>query len=1814
MRFWIKAFLILTATATTLWAESPVPERRLSLTRDLDFFGADLKNIFDTTLESCQRICLSDSDCAGFTFNTRSNACFPKREVNETSAFEGAISGRVLATSAQVLAQAEQRQDELEFLTETDFAQAHDLAVQLPNMHVSGEWTVQDHLRAAQARKAAGETRSALAFTGAAINLEDRADLWVEYGRLALQLAGEDSNLRNLMRTRALFASVNGYLRATGKATRAEALLLMSEALETRGRGRDMIAALRLAQATQSRDDTARALDDAIAKYGFRVVETIVDNDSARPRICAVFSEELVQAGRDYTPFVQLPQAGLNVSVEASQLCVEGVEHGVRYRIVLREGLPAASGEALAGSTELNLYVRDRTPSLRFASRAYVLPGTGAAALPIETVNLSKVDLTLRRVSDRNILRAMQDNYFGRPLSYWQEQTFASEIAEEIWAGTGTVGMELNRDMTTRLPMGDVIGALTPGIYALQAAVPGGDSESPTATQWFVLSDLGIATLGGTDGLHVFVRGLGDGAPKEGLEVTLLSRANAVLGTARTDTRGYTVFGPALTRGPGASAPALVTVREGDSDFGFLSLTEPAFDLSDRGVEGRPAAGAIDLFLTTDRGAYRAGETVYATALARDGSASALAGLPLTAVLTRPDGVEYSRMTSAGGRAGGHVFELPILGSAPRGGWKLALYADPQAPALASARFLVEDFLPERIEFEMTLPDTDISLSLLDKPPLRVEARYLFGAPGAGLAVEGDVLIRAADGLAAFPGYVFGRHDAAFEARAAVLPFGQKTDTSGRLTLPVSFPQYNSRLDRPVEARLTLRVSEGSGRPVERELVARLAPDGPMIGVKPLFDGVVPEGGEAAFSVITIGADEKPMAMRVAWTINRIETRYQWYSLYGNWNWEPVTTRSRIASGELDSDGAPITLSAPVDWGRYEIKLERLDGDFTASSTTFSAGWYAPADASATPDTLEVSLDRPAYASGDTAILRLVPRYAGKALVNVVSNRLIHMRAVDVVAGENLIPLTVTDDWGAGAYVTATVIRPMDSDAGRNPARALGLSYAPIDPGPRQLHATFEAPAEADPRGPLDVTLRVEGVAAGEAAFATIAAVDVGILNLTGFDSPDPSAHYFGQRKLGVTMRDVYGRLIDGSNGALGAVRSGGDAGATGRLQAPPPTEELVASFSGPVKIGADGLARARFELPAFNGKVRLMAVVWSETGVGQTEAEVLVRDPVVVTASLPRFLSPGDETRMLLEIVHARGPSGRIGLDISSDGLTLGTVPSGVDLADQGKRVLSVPIRAKDVGLQEIIIALTTPNGRQLSKLLTVPVQINDPELARTSRFSLAAGDSLRLDGDVFTGLTPGTGSATLSVGPLARFDAPGLLQALDRYPYGCTEQITSRALPLLYFDQVARAMGLGTREQVALRVDQAIAEVLTNQGANGAFGLWRPGSGDFWLDAYVSDFLSRARAQGHAVPDQAFRQALDNLRNRVSYAPDFDLGGEDIAYALYVLAREGAAATGDLRYYADVKGDAFATPLAAAQLGAALASYGDQLRADQMFARAARLMRQKEAKEDRLWRADYGTNLRDAAAVLTLAVEAGSEVIDRAAYVDRIAPLQGAANRSTQEAMWTLLAANAMIRAPEMQGFRINGTPANGPLVRVLEDNISLAPVEFTNGSGAVATVTLTTFGVPDEPVARGGNGYTIDRFYFTMEGQEVAPETLQVGKRYVTVLRITPFGRSEARLMVNDPLPAGLEIDNPNLLRGGDVAALDWLELLDETRNAEFRQDRFIAAVDWRSDQPFQLGYIVRAISPGVFHHPAASVEDMYRPAFRARSDAGRVTISQ
>ena len=451
----------------------------------------------------------------------------------------------------------------------------------------------------------------------------------------------------------------------------------------------------------------------------------------------------------------------------------------------------------------------------------------------------------------------------------------------------------------------------------------------------------------------------------------MLARNNEILGTAKTDAEGRATFNPGLNRGEGGMAPAVLMASNGDQDFVFLDMTKAGFDLSDRGVTGREAPGALDVYAWTERGIYRAGETVHVAALARDGAADAVENLPLTFIFSRPDGVEDRRIVSDGASAGGHAVDLGLSSAAMRGTWTVAIHTDPKEPAVASHAFLVEDFVPDRIEFDITSDKPEIAPG--ETANITVDGRFLYGAPAAGLALEGELVLSTKRQWDTFKGYWFGLADEQdVEANRTPLTGLPFIGDDGKANFPVSIDQPPSTT-RLINAAVTLRMREAGGRAVERSLDIAVRPTADMIGIRPDFAGdEVPQGGTAKFSVIASDASGNRKAIPGAlWKLVKIERNYQWYRSGNYWNYEPVTFTEAVASGTVDiAADSEISISQAVDWGRYRLEIETPDPAGPATSYEFDAGWFVTASSTETPDGLEIALDKEAYAPGEVAKLQ----------------------------------------------------------------------------------------------------------------------------------------------------------------------------------------------------------------------------------------------------------------------------------------------------------------------------------------------------------------------------------------------------------------------------------------------------------------------------------------------------------------------------------------------------------------------------------------------------------------------------------------------------------------------------------------------------------------------------------------------------------------------------------------------------------------------------------------------------------------------------
>jgi uncharacterized protein YfaS (alpha-2-macroglobulin family) len=1638
---------------------------------------------------------------------------------------------------------------------------------------------------------------------------------WLRLARTIFQIKPSNSTEQTFFLERASTAAYLAYQRAANPQDEADALGVLGRAMSERKLWRPALDALRMSLDLREVADVRGQYEKLRNEYGFRLLDYTVDSDSASPRACFQFSEELAKR-TDFSPFVAL--AGTDkpaLSPEEKQLCVDGLKHGERYTINLRAGLPSAVKESLPKSAEFNIYVRDRKPFVHFTGRAYVLPRTGQRGIPLVSVNTTALTVDVFRIGDRNLISTVIDSDFQRPISKYQLSTLSGERGVKVWSGELSTETTLNQDVTTAFAVDQALGDLQPGVYVMTAAVkgPGNDDDEQLATQWFIVSDLGVAAFSGNDGIHVFVNSLASTEAVARAEVRLIARNNEILATRKTDESGHALFEAGLARGEGGLSPAMLTVSGEKTDYAFLSLKTSAFDLSDRGVSGREAPDGADAFVYAERGVYRSNETVYLTALLRDGLGNAITGGPLTLVIERPDGVEFRRTVLADQGAGGRSLAVPLNSAVPSGTWRVRAFTDPKGASIGETTFMVEDYVPERLEFDLSSKDRLIKA---DAPvELKVDGHFLYGAPASDLQLEGDMLVAPATERPGFPGYQFGVADEETTSNERTpienLP---ESDANGTATFPVSLAKAPAST-RPQEAQFFIRMAETGGRAVERKLVLPVAPQSAQIGIKPLFgDKSVAEGDKAEFDVLFAAPDGKTLPRAgLRYELLKLESRYQWYRQNSYWEYEPVKSTTRVSDGDLTiAADKPSRITLSPQPGRYRLDVKSAEADGPITSVQFDVGWYSDGSAD-TPDLLETSIDKPEYQSGDTMMVSVNARTAGKLTVNVLGDRLLTTQTLDVKQGTAQVKLAVGKDWGTGAYVMATLRRPLDTAAQRMPGRAIGLKWFGIDKKTRTLAVKLSPPALVRPNTSLKIPVKLDGINPGEDAKIVVAAVDVGILNLTNYKPPAPDDYYLGQRRLSAEIRDLYGQLIDGMQGTRGQLKSGGDAGA--ELQGSPPSQKPLALYSGIVTVGADGTAEVSFDIPEFAGTARVMAVAWTATKLGRATIDVTVRDPVVLTATLPRFLLNGDHGTISMDLDNVEGQAGDYIVSVQSSGpvKVSGNADTTLKLAARQRSTTTLRLDAGGAGTAQFDVAIKGPNGLTLARHYALEVKPATQVLARRSIRTLAKGESLTLSPDMFADLVPGTGTVSLSAGLSTALDAAAILQALDRYPYGCSEQITSRAMPLLYVNELAAGAHLALDADIDQRINDAIERLLARQGSNGSFGLWSAGGDDAWLDAYVTDFLTRAREKGFVVPDVLFKAALDRVRNSVVNAsePEKD-GGRDLAYGLYVLARNGAAPIGDLRYLADTKLGNLATPIAKSQLAAALALVGDRNRAERVYAAALDSLAPKPALE--FGRVDYGSALRDAAALVSLASEGNAPRVTLTQAVLRVEAARGLSPyTSTQENAWMVLAARAL--AKETLLLDLDGQPVKAALYRNYKAaDIMAKPIKLTNtGDGPVQAV-VSVSGSPVTPEPAASNGFKIERSYFTLDGKSADVTKAKQNDRFAVVLKITEAKPEYGHIMVSDYLPAGLEIDNPHLVSSGDSGTLDWIEDGEAPVNTEFRDDRFTAAVDRATDSKavFTVAYVVRAVTPGKFVLPQAYVEDMYNPSRYGRTSTGSVEV--
>jgi uncharacterized protein YfaS (alpha-2-macroglobulin family) len=1499
-----------------------------------------------------------------------------------------------------------------------------------------------------------------------------------------------------------------------------------------------------------------------------------------------------------------------------------------------------------------------------------VLPAKQNGGLPVVTVNVPEVDIQFLRVKPAQLPRFL-DQVIAAPRKATEaaerdsdddpdtrERTGSMKgavdnyrldrlrnLAESVYLGRFLTERKANKRSVTYIPVEEIEQLKEPGIYVAVMSQPG-RFRYDYQTTYFYVSDLGLHTRLFEKSADAYVSSLTEGKAVARVEVQWLDAQGKVLARAETDADGRASFAerPKNAR--------LLLARKADQ-LSLIALKEPALDLSEYDVTGLPYK-PVRLFTYSGRNLYRPGETFEVSVLARDPDGGAVPPQPIQAVLKRPDGKTHFTATwSADSQFPGYYrrrIELPA--DAPTGFWSLELRADPADKLAATVyRFGVEEFLPERMKLE--LKSAHAALDAKRSFSVDVTGAYLYGAPAAGNRLLGVVQYeRSRNPLAAkLPGFEFGDFDED-TARDRQELAETKLDDSGLAAIPIDLEPVASRRS-PFNVRATLSLLESGGRPVVRTIERTYWPAAVLIGARPLFSGdYAPDNAPVEFEVIRADAEGNLRAgTALPVHLYREDRHYYWrFEESRGWHSGFTETEELVETTTVTIPaGGRAKLALPVRYGRYRIEI--IDPETKLKLRyRFYAGFFARVEETqgTRPDRVAVKLDKPAYADGETVNVTVTPPHAGELLLTLEGDRTLWVKRAKVARSGASFSIPLSKDWARhDLYVSATVLRPGNEGDRVTPARALGLLHVPLARAERKLAVTLDAPKKSLPETPLKVKVRAPD-AKGEKALVTLSAVDVGILNITRFPSPDPHGFFFAKLRYGADQHDVYGRVIEKMPGARGRLKFGGD-------NTPKPTRslpkkvKLVDLFSGPVVLDQNGEAEITLALPDFNGSLRLMAVVAATQRFGSQEAEITVAAPLVAELLTPRFLTLGDQATIALDLHNLSGAEQKLAVAVlPAEGLKIGEPQRQVVLKDQQKATLRFPIEAGGAfGLNEVRVKVTGP-AIALERAFALEIAAATPRQQLRRRYTLAPGETLEIRDAELGGYLRPTVNAHLMISDQPPIDIRSAIRGLLDYPYGCAEQTTSSAYPHLFVDEsAAKRFGLKsfTREQRAAMIDTALGRMSGMQAPNGGFSLWgRVSEYEYWLSAYVGQFLLDARAEEFKVPPAMQTKAMDfllrGLQEGVTGLPavktdrkvdpntiwnDRRYAGAGrfavLAYGAYVLARESKAPLATLRQLHESRALAH-SGLPLIHLGIALRLAGDETRANEAITEGIR-----KPREEGYWWGDYGSALRDSALAYALLVKHKIDVPGRDALVSVVAAEMDRPEHwlSTQEKLALFLVGREFAVAGKGGEWRAQLGAASGSVAiatqgssyREITSQDLAAGIKLANGHSDKLFVELAVSGSPAKPPVPPAQTFTLARSLYTGDGSPLVERVLKVGESVIVELTVKTKARIANALIV-DRIPAGLEIENLNLAQGEQLGTIkigdrDLAQALKNPsiQHTEFRDDRFVAAARLEGETRFY--YRARVVTPGKFVVPPIYVEDMYRPqTFGIAGGGGTMTI--
>ncbi|WP_193755510.1 alpha-2-macroglobulin [Psychromonas sp. psych-6C06] len=1561
------------------------------------------------------------------------------------------------------------------------------------------------------------------------------------------------------------------------------------------------------------------------------VSEREVGNENV---ISLLFNAPL-QTDQNFDKFIETsPKLATPVlSKDGKKLQYFAIKPESNYDITISKGIKASNGKHSSENYSHSIKTRKMQPIVSFKAKsgAILVPGF-SDDLGIYSVNVAQADLNIYRVKADHLSAFLRDfKRIANSGAYYYENQNRQKMVEHIYTARIETGGKANQRQITKFPINDKKWASESGVYFATLGKPGGFEF--TGATWFSVSAIGLQIRQFSQKTEIIAQDIQTGKLLKDINIDLLDNKSVNYASYKTDAKGQLQI-------HNNKRLAIVVARNGEQ-VTVLPYQNPRFDLSDFNVGGRPYSNS-QLFIYSERDIYRPGEAITFSILNRDGDGQVKDEV-FNLTLIKPDGSTYKSMwlNATDTDNGYYQYTAYLPKSSPVGNWQVSLNAKGETKTTARFHFKIEEFLPERLRLTMGksgeqsyfMPNKDAKINPLK---VKVLGEYLYGAPAAGNRLETRGSISAwATPFKHWPDYYVGDNKSKqathFEMKNATL------NDAGEYISQL-YQSWDS-WQVPSKVRLNYSLFESGGRAINRFHDTLLWPKASFIAVKPGFENNQSASDtEINFSLLKLNAKGEALTQGEAnIELVREEKRYFWtYNSRNGWHYERIEKEYVVDSRTVSfSDQTPLRFSQQVEWGDYRLQLTDLSSQ-GKTVYRFRAGeaWYNDWQNNSEtirPDSVSLALDKASYLPGETLSLRIGSPVTGNALISIEADSVLHQQQVEVVKGESEVTLTLPNDLSRhDIYISAFVITPSKLHSESVAKRSFGIIHLPINRSDRTMDLSIEVPESWIPNQQVMVKVSAKdtkGQALQGNAKLTLSAVDSGVLSVSGYHVEDPHEFFYGQRQYQGAITDIYDQVMTPLLADEANIRWGGDAALTRGGEKLDSDVQIVSLFSGLVAI-KDGMAEIPLQLPVFDGELMLTAVAFDDDKFAKTEQSIKVASPVVIQVAMPKFLASGDSSQVAIDLTNVTKEliEGDFTINVSGM-LKEHNKTQKVSLKPNQKQTLQFTLTAQQaIGIGEIETALIF-DDKTIERQWELPVRATQASEFQSHKALLMPGDSLLLPPNALDPLTDASKKLQLSVSVSPNLDASAHWQYLTQYPYGCLEQTTSKSRPfasVLSEDGQSTSINGVSVESIQQKAQGAIARYSELQRADGSFGLWSKTSVEqHWLTAYATEFLYDLKAKGVAVPEEMLTKANKRLqsylssraRHRVKTWSSDPQHYEAAyrAYAAYVLAKQNKVTLGPLRDIAEKDIPAAIGKLPAVHLGLAMLMTGSEKEGNAIITQAL------SNKRGDQYLGDYGSELRDNAMVLNALLNASSvnAEIKRSALAlipEIVSAMHQQMWLSTQERSAILLLDMTIKQQYQDKPWQID-LSLNDSKTSLQESGEYHHNIEVVAGSATqiknvgeqAVYASFDWTGIKKEPDYDINQGIKVTTENFIVKNNSALKiednSTLTSGALLLTRIQIRSEERVPDALLVNF-MPAGVELENQNLnsslkLKDIDIEGEN-IAVTADIDHQEYRDDRYVAALDLPAKKIQTLYVLSRAVNPGEYVFPAARVESMYKPA--------------